>query len=379
MTETLPTDSPPQRGLHPELFSWRTGVILCVAFAGSLVLSICLDGGRPQTVTGTLQAPQTQVLASRPVTLSEHLVQELELVRQGQEVARVADETRQAAIRSQQQLCEALQAEFDQVQAQTDLELAWRIKELEAEILQQQLLSADLLKRQFNSQLMYHAWKKVSQSDQKHFHRSADQLLVPILFEESATVAPTPFQALLEHQTARNAAEVSAVQIEICDQRIDRLKRLRGELPDKVRSAAEIDRVQARLDLARTKLEQLQASQIEDHVVAQGFGTVIQRHGQPGVCLQAGDPVVTLLDRHRCFVAVDVPSEFVGRFEENGSVRLRFAGDLEREGRVSHVPLRTSPGQTTVRVQIEPAGLLWPQVPVGSEIQVYVPVDASRS
>ncbi|MEO1997031.1 MAG: hypothetical protein ABGZ17_17320 [Planctomycetaceae bacterium] len=370
MTDTHPTDSPTRLGLTPELLSWRTGLIVCVAFSGSLLASLSLDGGRPHIVTGTLRAPETRVVAPGAVTLREHLVQELDLIRQGQDVARVEDESLLESIRSQQLQCDALRGELDQVRAQADLELTWRIKDLEAEILQQQLLSADLLKRQFNSQLMFHAWKKVSQSGQSQFHHAAGQVLVPILFEVSS---PSPFQALLEHQTARNTADVCAVQIAICDQRIERLKRLRGDLPDKVRSAAEIERVQIRLRQAEIQLEQLQACHVNSAVVSDGFGTVIQRHGLPGVRLQAGDPIVTLLDRHRRYVAVDVPSEFVGRFVENRSVVLSFAEDLQRMGRVRQIPLHTSPGQSTVQVQIEPTGLLWPQVPIGSEIQVRIP------
>lgn len=372
MTDSLSTPQTHRR-LVPELLSWRTGVIVLVAFSASLVTSFCVDGGRPLLLNGTLQAPETCVTAPRAVTLREHLVQARDLVRQGQDVARVEDASVPALIRTQQLQREALRAELEQVNARADLELAWRLKDLDAEILQQQMLSADLLKRQFNSQLMFHAWKQAAQSAGNRLDRISDRPLVPILFEVAATTTATPFQALLEHQTARNAADVYAVQIEICNQRIERLKRLRDELPDKVRSAAEIERVQARLQQCETQLKQVQERSASPRVVSQGFGTVIRRYGVPGDRLQAGDPIVTLLDRHRCYVAVEVPSDLVGRFVEDATVVLVFAGGLECQGRLRTIPLRTSPGHSTVRVQIEPTGRLWPQVPIGSEIRVRVP------
>jgi len=378
MTDSLSTPQPTQRRFVPELLSWRTGVIVLVAFTASLATSFCVDGGRPLLLTGTLQAPETCVTAPGAVTLSEHLVQARELVRQGQDVARVEDAAVPELIRNQQMQCAALRAELEQVNARADLELAWRIKDLDAEILQQQMLSADLLKRQFNSQLMFHAWKRASESTHNRWNLTNGRQLMPILFEVAATTNATPFQALLEHQTARNDADVYAVQIKICDQRIERLERLRSELPDKVRSAAEIERVQARLQQCETQLQQSQQRSTSPCVVSHGFGTVVRQHGVPGDRLQAGDPIVTLLDRHRCYVAVDVPSDLVGRFVEDSTVVLVFAAGLEREGRLRTIPLRTSPGQSTIRVQIEPTGKLWPRVPIGSEIRVRVPAAAAQ-
>ena len=74
-----------------------------------------------------------------------------------------------------------------------------------------------------------------------------------------------------------------------------------------------------------------------------------------------------------------MPSRLIDRYPVGTLVRLRFSGSIRCRGRVSEVPPHTEQnvetpvgGDPLVRVTIEAIGRLWPDVPIGSSVEVEV-------
>ena len=90
--------------------------------------------------------------------------------------------------------------------------------------------------------------------------------------------------------------------------------------------------------------------------------------------MPAGEVMLKILHTDRRFVVVYVPTRRVTELQQGNEVGLTFPGGELYEGRVTDLPMLadvvTPGGESLVAVRLEPAGRLWPQVPIGSQIDV---------
>ena len=86
-----------------------------------------------------------------------------------------------------------------------------------------------------------------------------------------------------------------------------------------------------------------------------------------------GEALVTIHDRERPFVEVDVPSREVIKLQVGQSLHLDFAGE-DRTGRVEFIcpqaHNRNDYADSWITVRVRPAGKLWPDVAIGSAVSV---------
>jgi len=88
----------------------------------------------------------------------------------------------------------------------------------------------------------------------------------------------------------------------------------------------------------------------------------------------AGEIMLRILHTDRRYVTAYLPTRRVHEMRPGQEVELRFPGNEEFQGQVVDVPMVAditgNSGDTLAAVRIEQIGRLWPNVPVGSQIDV---------
>lgn len=174
-----------------------------------------------------------------------------------------------------------------------------------------------------------------------------------------------PSLAAARLREAEAATEAGAAEAEQAERDAERL---RGAGPD-VFSPAEIERAAAEMDRARAETVRRRAAagearvQLGRHRVKAPFaGMVARRLVDPGDWVQAGTPVIELIDPEHVEVIVSVPPEVAQYLEADAPVRLEHAEDgVDASVRV--VVRALDEESRTVRVRVlpkEPAVWLLP-------------------
>lgn len=355
----------------------RTLAITAVALAASVGVTSLIGSNDSEPFTGYVRAhvvPITVPTQSRVVQIT---VEEGEWIEPGREIARVFDENLAAERRLHQSIVAGLEAELDQAQAKAAVELQWRTADVDAQILETRLKSAALVKDQFASQIEALAWRDfVEEFDTFKVTASRDQI-VTLLTEKKLLDGEKRTRAMLLQASARNASEVYATQVKLCDDRLSQLKTLKRELPQNVERAAGVDEIQLRLAAARAELQNFEGRAEEISLRAPGYGTLGILRYKKGDLAQAGETLVELLDDDRRFVSVRVPSRALSDFALGGEVKLVFPENEPRTGIIKSISPQailddSGTGESLVELSIQPTGKLWPQ-----ELIVGTPVTVS--
>lgn len=344
------------------------------ALIAGLVCTAWLDEHRERGLPAILQAKTIVITAGRAARVAESFIAAGQTVAAGDRLLRLADDKLAARLAAKQREIAQLEAEQRRVEAAAEVELQWRQRELQADAFATQLKAAACLQERVNRQVQQIAWKEQLTGLQTWIgdasaEATLDPLVLPARLPNVARV-----QALLEEDAAASAAELLETQLKLCEQRLKEIADLRAQLEEKVRISAGVDVVHTRLAQTRQELAALQEQEQALTIVSPGCGTVGVLSRQPGDLLAPGDAAVELLDEQQRYLQADVPTELLGRYAEGAKVRLLFAGREVRSGVVRRVPPQTTSPQAeadrepTVRIQIEPTGRLWPNVPFGSRV-----------
>ena len=359
--------------------SWmRTILILSIAFLAGRSMTYWFAERVDVPYVGFLRAQSTEIVANVSGHIEEIAVETGELAEPGHLLFVIADASQSVEVAAQEEIVEQLEFELQNAQARAEVDLAWRLKDLDKEILLNQLKSAEFLKTQFDEQLGSQAITDILEG----------QSISPVSFSEndpenngewtSAENSESKWvQALLDRESAINAAEVSAVQASLCDQRLDELRELKMKLTSTVGKSFGVDRLEKRLSYETAKLEQLQAQTSLAEVASQVYGTVGSYHWRVGDKVAAGEKLVELLDEDIRHIEVDIPSRMVTQFVNNPEVQLEFPDGTVRTGSVIRIPPNTKQDSThssakdaLVTLRIRETGKLWPRAPIGSAIDV---------
>jgi hypothetical protein len=205
------------------------------------------------------------------------------------------------------------------------------------------------------------------------FLSQPERLFNTIPAEPIVTPDEMRFSSVLRQELARNLAEVNKAQSELCDHHIAELEKLRKDLPEMIRKAAGVDVAEAKLAQATEQLESLNQQKSAMSVTSPGHGIVGAYSKQVADPVGVGEALVTIHDRERPFVEVDVPSREVIKLQIGETLRLDFAGE-DRTGRVEFIcpqaHNRNGDADSWITVRVRPAGKLWPEVAIGSAVAV---------
>jgi hypothetical protein len=101
-------------------------------------------------------------------------------------------------------------------------------------------------------------------------------------------------------------------------------------------------------------------------------------HKEVGDHVAAYEPIVQLLDEEQPYLLLQIPSRQISDFPPGTLVSLKFPNGAVGKGRVVEIPPQTTeiPGngtagsETKIAAHIDPVGMLWPNIPFGSVVEV---------
>ncbi|MEZ5942257.1 MAG: HlyD family efflux transporter periplasmic adaptor subunit [Planctomycetaceae bacterium] len=350
---------------------------LLALFAGSALAYTLRCSHHPRCL-GYVAVRTTYVMSDREGVLEDFTVQEGEEVGLDTPLIQLSDTKLQELIAGKEQEIEVLKREVARTLAEAELEIDWRTRALNTEICDIQLRSASFLKDKFNYQLRRTMLADVLQGESMVMVDGADSLYESIVLQRQNPRGAT-VTSMMELEAAANSAEVSAVQVEICDEHVKVLTKLRDQLPAKVKRSVGVDVAEARLAQAEEELKLLEQSEDRLTICSPAVGRVGVFQVKRGDQLHPGVPIVELLDSSQRFLVVHVPSQQITNYTIDTRVKLIFPGNQPREGRVYSIAPQALPQSgapmtvghdAPVPVHVEQVGSVWPDVPIGSRVTV---------
>ncbi len=399
-------------------------LLVCAVLVGCLVV-YWLALRQPPAMRGVLSAEITSLRVPEEARLLQVHVRTGSEVFSGEKLLTLEKSEHLVLIRDQQQRVRRLEEQLEQAEAQATLELEWRARDIERE-LSEVKARAELIrdvKRQTVEPLRTVSSTSEEDEDEDNVTESAAPAATgqavsasrtleiaaitaqrpnSLIFVSGPTgagtidlkpairqrlpeikaepVRPAP-AAPKEQETVRpeSTAESRLLQLETrtVELRLRQLEEARRNLPAQVRQAAGIEALRLRHGEAAQQLADMNALSREVAVVCPAYGTVAEIRFREGDAVPAGEVIVKVLHTDRRFVLVRVPGRRVNELQAGATLDLMFPGGERFEGTVAQVPMLAEAGQSdgdsmTV-VRVEPAGRLWPSIPVGTQIDVIVP------
>lgn len=366
------------------------------AFVGGALLlgaglAIWLGSAQPDRHFGFLHSVNETITAGRQARITRLLVKPGQVVAPGTALLTLQDASLEAARVQQQQAIAALEAELHQAQARASVEIADRKAKLEAELFETQIKLATFEEKRFDQRLSLFASENrvmVAQAEERLAQvqiASADMKLPfePLMVSDSRQDKPRKRDFLFELQereTTRNKLETSEAQVDLCEGRLEMLKKQLEGAAAQINEAFGVNVIQTRLASAQASLVKLDAEAPTLTVTSTKHGTVGTFNKTAGELIGPRDTIVELFDADQPYVLAEVPTSDLLQFPAGTEVNLVFPGSTRRLGTISELPPQAAslprPGErlsdrgTLLRIQIVPKGQVWPQVPFGTYVEV---------
>jgi len=373
---TVAPESPPADA-RPALPAPLGRILLfgCLALAAGVGLARLATRTTAERYAGTLSARIIPITADRAGVISGWHVAEGDQVTLGQELASMADPTIEQRRQELDAQIARLQGELDRALAEADLELDWRMKDVQETIFAARLQSAEYLEEKH-----LHEMEKVALTDLLSHNATAfwtppDTVIDSLVIKEPQSQS-TRLNTVLRLEAATNATEVCAAQVELCDEQVGWLEELKETLPERVRKSVGVNLAEQRLEEAQAERRILEEAEAHTKITSSAIGRAGVFFKRAGDHAAEGEPIVEVLDASQRFVIVDIPSQDVADFTVGRELSVIFPGNVMRRGRVLRVaPQAKSTGELTadgsvIRVHIEHSGVVWPDVPIGARVDV---------
>ena len=353
----------------------RVTLGLCgVAAAVGTALVAVSAGDRSGELDGTLRTVRGAVRSPAAGRLVRWLAEPGDPVRPDTAVAEVEDAGRAARLAVLDAELDGLRADLAAAEHTAELELAWRTREVRAELHALRTDTAELLRRRFDLDLRHPAGDPVNGG-----YAPGDSVAVRTISakttSKSAAAAPGSAATAAELSALRNTREVLDARVELAGLREAELRELADSLPARVAAAAGVDGLRERLALAEARRADRAATPAVATVRAGRFATLGVPRVVPGERVGGRDTVLAPLhDGDRPFAEAVVPSGRLPEFAAGTGVSVRFPGERRAfDGRVVRVDPEAATPDGGVRVRIEHRGRLWPTRPTGTRVRVSLP------
>lgn len=366
------------------------------AFVGGALLlgaglAIWLGSAQPDRHFGFLHSVNETITAGRQARITRLLVKPGQVVAPGAALLTLQDASLEAARIQQQQAIAALEAELLQAQARASVEIADRKAKLEAELFETQIKLAGFEEKRFDQRLALFASENrvmVAQAEERLAHvqiASVGELELPFepLTVTDARNKPHKRDFLFElheRETTRNKLETSEAQVDLCEGRLEMLKKQLEGVAAQINEAFGVNVIQTRLASGQASLAKLDAEAPTLTVTATRHGTVGTFNKAAGELIGPRDTIVELFDADQPYVLAEIPTSRLLQFPAGADVQIVFPGNVCRTGTISELPPQAAslpgPGERLadrgglLRLQILPKGQVWPQVPFGTYVEV---------
>jgi multidrug resistance efflux pump len=331
--------------------------------------------------TGFLRAEQSIVYAPSAGRVVQIEARTGQIVRPQQCLMQLANDSLDQEIATKIREVTSASAELEQCRAQAEVQMSLRLKEVDDDLLRTRLNSANFLRDHFTASFEQVTWGNLLRESQTNrwlavtsdFFNRPERLFDTMPSDDLVTPNELRMGTIMRHELARNASEVNKAQAELCDHHISELEKLRKALPEMIRKAAGVDVAESKMALATEQLQMLNRLKEALTITSQGHGIVGLHSKQVGDPVSAGEALVSIYDRDRTYVEVDVSSQEVAQLAVGQTLRLNFAGEA-RLGRVESISPQarrdSGTSESWVSVRLRPAGRLWPEAPIGSAVTV---------
>lgn len=389
---------------HRPASLFRTTALICCALLIGCLLVYWLNLNSDPPMRGVLSADITSLRVPSESKLVTVLVEPGQEVFSGEALMTLEKTEHLAMIELQEERVEDLKHQLDQAEAQAALDLAWRSRELERELSdvrqQAQLIQevqraesepyraasadnsgqrtpvSDSHTRTVSRARVYERPTLLPRPNTMIFIGASGQSSVGVTSEEPLSIpvqtAPQPVRLASEPASET----LLSVESRTVDARLERLEELREILPQQVRRAAGVETVRVQFDEASQRLTEMKLLSREIAVLSPGYGKVGQIRYKAGDTMSSGEIMLKILHSDRRYVIIHVPTRRVNEITPGMVVGLVFPGDDRYRGKVANLPMLAEsarPGdQTLVTVRVEPTGRLWPEIPIGSQIDVVI-------
>ncbi len=355
--------------------------LAAVALFAGLGATVLLARAGEVRLIGFLRAEQSVVYAPHSGRVEAVQARSGEAVKPRQSLIQLTDESLNHEISTKSREVTSLQAALEQCRAKAEVEMSLQRKEVDDDLLRTRLEAAKYLRESYAAKFEHVTLRNLAKesANGRWLAASPDFLSQPERIFNSMPAEPVAvpdemrFSAVMRQELARNLAEVNKAQSEFCEHHIAELEKLRKDLPEMIRKAAGVDVAEAKLAQATEQLEALNKQKAAMSVMSPGHGIVGSYSKHVADPVGVGEALVTIHDRERPFVEVDVPSREVIKLQVGQTLRLDFAG-VERTGRVEFIcpqaHNRNGDADSWITVRVSPAGKLWPDVAIGSAVAV---------
>lgn len=351
--------------------------VVILALGGGVAASQWLAEGRTAKFYGYVHPRMTTIAAPRSGVIATIETRTGDLVEPGSLIARIADESLERRFEAKQGNIASMEAELMRSQAQAELDLDWRLRDLDSDICELQLLAATYQKERYDFELRKSMLSDSLASNQFAMLGGNDEFMGSMIREQGES-AEDRMVTVLRLEAAENAAEVSSAQIEWCAWNKVRLEKLRGRLPDVVKRSAGVDVLNAQLMQAKRDLLVITAERDQLDIKSPAVGRIGVLRINAGGAVNPGGAIVDILDDIEREVVVQTPSEKIMLFKEGENVGVMFAGKERREGKIVEIAPQAQTmnsdvgGESFIEVRIRQCGERWPEVPAGSRVTVRV-------
>ncbi|MDB5338066.1 MAG: hypothetical protein JWN70_3685 [Planctomycetaceae bacterium] len=379
-------------GSSPPASIKRIALFGTIALLSSAAFVFWMGNVRQESHSGYLHSVNESIKAGRQARITQLLVKPGQVVTPGSPLLILRDVSLEASRINQQSTIAALEAELRQAQARASVEIADRKAKLEAELFETQLKLAGYEEKRFDQRLALYA------SENRVMLAEAEDRLSEVQVASKGEME-LPFETLTfadmrqpkgkkrdflfelqERETTRNKVETSEAQVVLCEERLAFLKKQLDGASAQINEAFGVNVIQTRITTAQAALVQLDAETPTLTLTATKHGTVGVFAKSAGEMVSSQDVIVELFDAEQPYVFAEIPTSQLAQFPSGKEVELLFPGQVIRRGTISELPPQAAPlpgprerladncGQ--MRLQILPAGQLWPQVPFGTRVEV---------
>lgn len=381
-----PSSKPPASARRIVLFG-------AVALVSGAAIVLWLGNVHQESHVGYLHSVNESITAGRQARITQLLTKPGQLVAPGTPLLVLRDVSLEASRLHQQNAIAALEAELRQAQARASVEIADRKAKLEAELFDTQLKLAGYEEKRFDQRLALFASENrvmVAEAEdrldqvQVAWNGEMDLPFETLIMADARAPAKGKKRDLLfelqERETTRNKVETSETQVILCEERLAFLKKQLEGAAAQINEAFGVNVIQTRITAAQAALTQIDAETPTLTLTATKHGTVGVFAKSAGEMVNSQDVIVELFDAEQPYIFAEIPTSALTQFPAGKEVELQFPGDIVRRGTISELPPQAAPlpgprerladncGQ--MRLQILPAGKVWPQVPFGTRVEV---------